>query len=209
MREVEQMNFSEFSHSTLLAFERIEKEYFSSHVIKKDYILFKRNEFYLEVYFENYFEVNVNFSFCENGEYVNVSLKNIMTYLNFEKKELNQVTKNQFSSEKGYSVWILEIAKICESVLEVILRDKSLLISCYHWQKDMNNLFLYNVNMDFVKKNLNDFWKNKNYSAYLSYYLNNCQEFVGDSAFSIFEKRAKYIQNQETSENQWDGIVCD
>ncbi len=144
----------------------------------------------------------MNFSFYENGEFVNVPLKNMMVYLNFEEKELNQITKNQFSSEKGYSIWIFEIAQICESVLKYILRDNSLLSSCYHWQKDMNNILLYNANMDCAKKCLNNFWKSKNYSAYSSYYLNNCQEFVGNSTFSIFEKRAKYIRRLEMQNNQ-------
>lgn len=201
------MNYSVFCHLTLLAFKKIEKEYLSSHIIKKDYILFKGNGFHLEIYYENYLEVNVNFSFYENGECVNVPLKNMMVYLNFEEKELNQITKNQFSNE-GYSIWIFEIAKICESVLKYILQDNSLLSSCYHWQKDMNNILLYNANMDCAKKCLNDFWKSKNYSAYSSYYLNNCQEFVGNSAFSIFEKRAKYIRRLETHSAEV-GTVCD
>lgn len=191
------MNFSAFCCLTLSAFEQIEKKYLISHVIKKDYIRFKGNKFYLEVYLENYFEVNVNFSFCANGECGSVSLKNIMSYLNFEDKDLNQVAKNQFYSESRYSVWISEIAQICESVLITILRDESLLAACYHRQKDMCNVYIYNANMDCAKKVLNHFWKSQNYVVYLSYYLNNCQEFIGNSTFALFDRRAKYIQNQE------------
>lgn len=204
------MNFFTFCDLTLSAFEGIEKECLSSYVIKKNYILFRGNGFHLEIYLENYVEVNVNFSFYENGECANVSLKSIMAYLNFEEKELGKVTKNQFYSEKGYSIWISDIAQICESVLRAVLRDENLLVSCYHWQKDMNDIFLYNANLNFAKKTLNNFWKSKNYSAYLSYYLNNCKEFEGDAAFIISEKRAKYIQTQQSGSNSTgDGAMCD
>lgn len=188
------MNLSEFYCITLHAFAEIEKKYFVSHTIKTNRICFKAQMFDMDVYWENFFEVNLNLSFYEGDELTIIPLKNIMLYLEFGNDQIEHITKNQFTSEQVYRTWAFETAKICDSVLECIFQNKKLLFSCSSWQNNVLQSSQHSAEIDAIKKNLNNFWKNKNYSEYLSYFLKYRQALANYPNLVIFERRAEYIR---------------
>ena len=87
-----------------------------------------------------------------------------------------------------------ETAKICDSVLECIFQNKKLLFSCSSWQNNVLQSSQHSAEIDAIKKNLNNFWKNKNYSEYLSYFLKYRQALANYPNLVIFERRAEYIR---------------
>lgn len=188
------MDFSAFCHLTLHAFAPIEKRFFDSHVLNKNGICFHADSFDMEVYLENYFEVNLDFSFCEKGKCAIIPLKNIMVYLGFDSKDVEKITGNQFSSEQVYLTWISETAKICVSVLERISQDKNLLPSCSRWQNDWFAASRHHTEIRFVKRMLDNLWREKDYTAYISYFLKHRQALADHPGSDIFIKRADYIR---------------
>lgn len=188
------MDFSAFCRLTLSAFAPIEKEFFISSFAEKNRICFHADSFDVEVYLENNFEVNLNFSFYEKGKCAVIPLKNIMVYLGRDSKEIEKITGNQFSSEQAFLAWISEVAKLCEPVLERISYDKNLLSTCYRWQNDALATSRHLTEIHSIKRNLNDLWKSKDYAAYLSYFVEHSQALASRSDSDIFIKRAEYIR---------------
>ncbi len=135
------MNTDSFISLTTDAFENIAGQFGLAQKISKQEIDYSSSSYKLSIYFENYFEINVYFSFnykktklSWGKTKLSLSLNDLAKYLGFDEQTIQHIQHNQIADEEYYKYYISKIAEICEQVIKRINSDSNLMLNCYNWK---------------------------------------------------------------------------
>ncbi len=186
------INFIEF---TVEIFKGFEKQY--DFKIEKSNTHFSlRNKFALiDIYFENYFEVNAYLKFVDMEKSQDIELKNIVKYFNVDKNIVCQIPFNQISSNEHLIKYMKCVRNALSSIIDLFKKDRVLFDECM--DNYIQDFLAYNDNnrQNAIFSLLNNLWNNEKYTEYILNFQKYDKIIFENKKYSLANRRALYIKN--------------
>ncbi len=185
------LNFEELAN-------RVLKEFETSYALEKHSsstrILFSNKYISIDIYFENYFEINIYLKFLEINKNQDINFILLTKCLNLDKDIMSMVSSNQIIDNK-YLIKYLECARnILIIIINLHNNERDLL--CGYLKK--YNKYVFEVSKQKQLQEffsiLNNLWNEKKYAEYLMFFEKNNNLIMNSEKYSLARHRALYIK---------------